>query len=69
MDWNTKTTTIFPCIGWTVDQSIDYAIDMAKQKKTTVELQINDICLTINYESCPGAVKKVYQKLLKSKKR
>lgn len=69
MDWNTKTTTIFPRVGWTIDQSIDYALDVAKQKKTTVELQINDVCLTINYESTASAVKKVYMKLLKSKQR
>ncbi len=67
MDWNANMTTIFPRIGWTVDQAIDYALDVAKQKKTTVELQINDVCLTINYESRASAVKNVYMKLLKSK--
>lgn len=69
MDWNTKTTTIFPRVGWTIDQAIEYALDVAKQKKTTVEMEINDVCLTINYESRPEAVKKIYQKLLKSKQR
>ena len=67
MDWNSNTTTIFPRVGWTVDQAIDYAIDTAKQKKTTVEMKINDIWLTINYESQPRAVKKVYMKLLKAR--
>ena len=67
MDWNANMTTIFPRIGWTVDQAIDYALDVAKQKKTTVEVQINDVWLTINYESRASAVKNVYMKLLKSK--
>ena len=66
MSW-TKTTTVFPRVGWTVDESIEYAIDTAKRKRSTVEIEINDILLTVVPESKMTTVKNAYLKLLNAK--
>ena len=67
MDWTMNITTIFPRVGWTIDQTIDYAIDTAKRKHATIELRVNDILLTVNPDSRSSAVKNMYLKLLNAK--
>ena len=62
-----KNTTIFPRTGWTVEQTINYAIDTAKRNKTTVEFEINDILLTVDRGSNIATIKNLYLKLLNAK--
>lgn len=66
MSW-TKTTTVFPRDGWTIEQSIEYAIDTAKRRRTTVEFKINNIWMSVVPESKVSTVKNAYLKLLNAK--
>ena len=61
------TLTVYPRVGWTVEQSIEYAVDTAKRKRATVEIKINDIFLSIDPQSKAGAIKNMYLKLLNAK--
>ncbi len=63
------TLTVFPRVGWTVDQSIEFAVDTAKRRRSTVEIEINDILLSIDPQSKVGAIKNMYLKMLNAKNR
>lgn len=68
MGWNSNnTTTVFPRVGWTIDQAIEYAVDTAKRKKTTVEISINDILIPVAPGSKVATIKKVYLARLAAK--
>ena len=61
--------TIFPRVGWTIDQTIEYAIDTAQRRKTTVDFTVNDIDLTVEPESKLSSVKNMYLKMLNEKRK
>ena len=61
--------TIFPRVGWTIDQTIEYAINTAQRKLAAVDFTVNDIDLTVEPESKAAAVKNLYLKLLNEKHR
>lgn len=63
----TKKEPFFPRVGWTIDQSIEYAISSAKQRHIALEMEINDVSLTVCPNSKADTVKNLYLRLLNTK--
>ena len=56
-----------PVADWTINRAIAYSIDTAKSTKKPVQVDINDIVLTVTEKSGLSEVKNLYLKLLNEK--
>ena len=65
MEWHGN--TFKPVAGWTVYDAIAYAINVAKEHRDQIHVEINDIKLTVDEKSNIDDVRNLYSRLLREK--